>query len=1027
MKKLNCIGIVIEYMMSIANVRFSLLLKVLVPLIALYMLPQFKLKALDNFIDEEEVASFAYDEIPVLVIVEGYKTFYVDAIYANNDSLYVNVAALFQTLKISCNVGQQGDNVGGFIENESRTYLIDYNQRQIKAGTKIINANNGLVKEMGSLYLEASLFAEAFGITLTFNYRALTIILKSDFELPVIKQQRIEQMRSNMARIKGEVIADTVVRRNYHLFRFGMVDWSVASYQTWKGSTDNRFGLGVGAELLHGEADVSVNYYDRYKFDSRQLYYLWRWVDNDKTIIKQAQVGRISGQTISFINSPVIGAVVRNSPTTVRKATGYYTISEFTEPNWTVELYINNVMVDYTKADASGLYVFKVPNVYGYTTLKLKFYGPSGEERTEERTMNVPYTVMPAHEFEYGLSAGVLQDSSFSRFGRGECNYGINRILTIGGGLEYLSSIPNGAFIPFLKTTIQPFSKLTFTGEYAYGVKARGLLDYYFWKDALLEIDYAKYVEGQLATRFNALEERKVKLSIPFRIKKIIGFSKFDYAQFVYKGFNYNQANAMVSAYYKQFSAGSSTQINWIGNKPPYATSDLSLSYRLGKGFTLRPSALYNIGESKFISVKATIEKSIPRGYFTVSYERNFLYNDNIISLNFRYDLSFARTNISVSHSNGKIYTSESAQGSLAFGSGNKYILTSNNPSLGKGGISLYPFLDLNQNGVFDEGEHMVKLTSVRVMGSKAIFSEKDSIVRIPDLYAFTNCMVEFNDNDLENIAWRFKTKSYQVIIDPNQFKRIDIPIISVGEVSGMAYMNKDNVLKGIGRILVRFYNKNSGKLVAETLSESDGYISFMGLEPGVYTASIDSVQLSNLDFNTDPQQIDFVIKSTEEGDIVEGLDFVMNYNETIQVPVIDSLPQINFMNPVNSVDLALQGNKVAINTAQQNNKVQESIARLNNVLLNDQNIENTYVWGIVCTQPGFYYVQCGAFRYKSNALRMALKIIQLTNAAVGIVLYNELYKVQVGCVATRHEADEIRAGLIEMGAYDDLFYKKRE
>ena len=235
-------------------------------------------------------------------------------------------------------------------------------------------------------------------------------------------------------------------------------------------------------------------------------------------------MGRISNQTISFINSPVIGAAVRNSPTTVRKATGYYTISEFTEPNWTVELYINNVMVDYTKADASGLYIFKVPNVYGYTTLKLKFYGPLGEERTEERTMNVPYTVMPAGEFEYGLSAGILQDSSLSRFGRGEFNYGVNRILTVGGGLEYLSSIPNGAFIPFAKTTIQPFSKLTFTGEYAYGVKTRGLLDYYFWKDALLEIDYTKYVEGQLATRFNAHEERKVKLSIPFRYKKINGY-----------------------------------------------------------------------------------------------------------------------------------------------------------------------------------------------------------------------------------------------------------------------------------------------------------------------------------------------------------------------------------------------------------------------------------------------------------------------------------------------------------------------
>ena len=49
-----------------------------------------------------------------------------------------------------------------------------------------------------------------------------------------------------------------------------------------------------------------------------------------------------------------------------------------------------------------------------------------GEERTVERTMNVPYSVMPAKEFEYGLTGGMVQDSSSSRFGRAEFNYGVN-------------------------------------------------------------------------------------------------------------------------------------------------------------------------------------------------------------------------------------------------------------------------------------------------------------------------------------------------------------------------------------------------------------------------------------------------------------------------------------------------------------------------------------------------------------------------------------------------------------------------
>ncbi|MFO7940373.1 MAG: hypothetical protein R6U66_11565, partial [Bacteroidales bacterium] len=483
------------------------------------------------YTDEEVAGSVVFDGFPVLVIVEGYENFYVDALYGNNDILYINIEDLFQTLGISCAIEQNGNVLNGFIENEEQTYSIDFTENQIEVGNKVFSPHQSLIKEGGAFYLEASLFPEIFGITLTFNYRALTIILKSDFELPVVKQRQINELRSNILKLKGQEVVDTIVERNYHLFKIGNIDWALASYQKWNGFTDNRFSLGIGTELLYGELNVSANYYDQYKFDNRQLAYLWRWVDNDKKLIKQAQVGKISTQTLAFINSPIVGATIRNSPTTVRKAKGYYTLNEYTEPNWDVELYINNVMIDYTKADASGLFTFKVPIVYGYTTLKMVFYGPLGEERTEERVMNMPYTIIPANEFEYGVSAGLLQDSSSSRFARGDFNYGVNRYLTVGGGLEYLSSIPNGAFIPFARATLQPYSKLTLNFEYAYGVKTSGMLYLNFFKNALLEINYSKYVEGQLATRFNAREERKVKLSVPFRIKRIAGFSRIDYTQ----------------------------------------------------------------------------------------------------------------------------------------------------------------------------------------------------------------------------------------------------------------------------------------------------------------------------------------------------------------------------------------------------------------------------------------------------------------------------------------------------------------
>ena len=857
-------------------VRFSFIFKCLFLLGIAWGLPTFEMMAQTIPGSNKQDSSFVFDEFPVLFLVEGYGSFYFDVLYSNKNALYVNVEELFKMVNIACVAGQKGDSLGGFIETESQTYVIDFHGKQIRVGSKTFKSENRLVKETGAIYMESSLFEEAFGIKLTFNFRALTIILKSNFELPVIKLMRIEKMRTNMSKYKGEIVPDTIVNRHYHLFKFGMVDWAFSSTQAWKTQNDYHFTIAVGSELLYGEADIAVDYYNHQTFDYRQLQYIWRWVDNDKQIVKQAQAGKLSLPTIAFINSPMIGASVRNSSTIVRKAKGYYPINAYTEPNWTVELYINNVLVDYTRADASGLYVFRVPIVYGNTTLKLKFYGPMGEERTEERTINVPYTVMPVNEFEYGLSGGVVQDFSLSRFGKGEVNYGVNRFLTIGGGAEYLSSIPKNSLIPYGKITIQPFNKLTLNGEYAHGVRTATLLEYYFWKDAVLEIDYANYVKGQLATRFNANEERKFKLSMPFRLKKLNGFAKIDYQQLVYNEFHYNQGTGTLSFYYKQVNVNSSTLFTWTDHRIPFITSDLSLSYRLKNGYNIRSMAQYDVSERKFITFKVELEKRVLHGYYSVSYERNILFNGDFITLNFKYDFPFARTNVSATGNKGNVNVSESAQGSLAFGNGNNGVRSSNNSSVTKGGMLLYPFLDLNNNGIFDKGEPMVKLTAVRVMGGNVIFSKKDSILRIPELNAFISYFVSFDDADLPTISWRFKNKLYQVLVDPNQFKRVDIPIIIVGEASGTAYLNKEGILNGIGRIIVKFYHKNSDKVVAQTLSERDGYIDYMGLPPGEYVARIDAGQLSNLNFTVDPPQREFTIKATEQGDIVEGIDFVL-------------------------------------------------------------------------------------------------------------------------------------------------------
>lgn len=935
-----------------------------------------------NIITEVKVKSQeilpGYEDISVLIMVDNYGSFYSDALYEKKGLLYISVEDLFNYLKIPCSVGQNGDSLGGFIETEDRPYSIIYQAEEINYDNRITDVKNGLIKQMGILFLESSLYGQVFGLNLTFNFRSLSVSVKSDFELPVIREQRIEKMRNNISVNTGETKADTIVGRNYHWFRFGMLDWSVFSNQIWGKTSDTRLGLGLGAELLKGEASVYINYSDKYRFDKRQQLYLWRWVDNDNHFVRQVQVGKIATQTISSVYYPVIGAVLSNTPTSVRRARGEYIINEVTQPDWFVELYINNVLMDFTKADASGLFMFRVPLVYGFTTLTLRFYGPMGEERSETRTMNVPYSFLPAGEFEYRLSGGVLEDGKRTIFGKGEANFGISRILTVGAGVEYLASITSGTTIPFLTVSFLPVSKLMIKGEYAHGVRIKGLLNYYLWNNSMLEIDYTKYSKGQHAILYNYLEDRKVNLSVPFNIRDIAGFSRLGFKQNVYSDFNYNIAELLLSVYYKQFNANVSTYANWINGQPAYLSSTIALSYRMKYGFTIRPTVQLNLSKGTCILYKGEIEKRISHsGYVSMSYEDLVVSNFNSLNFSFKYDLPFTQINASARFGNLENSTSQGARGSLAFGSGKKHVRASELSTVGRGGISLIPFVDVNHNGIFDMGEQMVEDLTVKINGGRVIYSKKDTIIRIVGLEPFISYNLEVSDKNFENIAWRLKKSSYKVLIDPNQFKTIEIPIIPVGEVSGMVFLKNDSLTKGIGRILVNL-NKMNGVKIAGTLSESDGYISYLGLEPGEYFASIDSVQLTRLNFTVNPLQLPFTIAATKDGDIVEGLEFTLEMNQADTTVIKPFIP-------------------IAQATSEKPQIRKDTSYMTLHVVVQE----------LVTITEDIYAIQLGAFKRRANAVAMGNKLKILLGKDVEVVNEGDFFKVRIAGIKDSAAVDE--------------------
>jgi hypothetical protein len=820
-----------------------------------------------------------YEEISIFLMVQRVGGIEIPAIYHNNQ-IYLPVPEIFNFLKIKNTPTAGFESITGFFINAESKYLIDKLNNKIVFGDKTHDLKpEDLIRTETNLYMRSGLFGEIFGLDCTFNFRSLSVALNTKIELPVIRDMRLEFMRSNINRMKGEVKADTVLPGSHPFFRFGMADWSAISSQEIHGDKQTRLNLGLGTVIAGGEANIALQYYANQPFTEKQQQYLWRFVNNDNKALRQVMAGKISSQATSSIYSPVVGVQFTNAPTTYRRSFGKYTLSDYTEPDWAVELYVNNVLVDYVKADASGFYTFEVPLMYGSTVVLLRFYGPFGEEKSKQQTISVPYNFLPAGEFQYQVGSGMVEDSLHSLFSRAHANYGLNRFMTVGGGVEYLSSVVSGPFMPFVNTSMRLGSNLLFSGEYTYGVRGKGILNYRTAKNFQVELNYTRYDRNQTAINFNFLEERRAIVSFPIRSRGFSAYSRISLAQNILPATKYSTAEWLLSGLIFGVSTNLTTYAMFPDLASPYVYSNLSLGLRLPGKFIFRPQAQYIYTSGEFMLVKAELEKQfLKHGFLNLSFEDNFKTGVKNFQVGFRYDFSVAQTSMSYRNSNGISTMVESARGSLLFDRRTKYTGATNRTSVGRGGIVILPFLDMNGNGKYDSNESKVVGLKININGGRVEYSQRDSVIRIFDLEPYVSYFIELDRFSFDNIAWQMKLKNMSVLVDPNQFKLIELPIRVMGEASGTVTFRTAGGTKGQGRINVDFFD-DKGVFFARTMTESDGFFSFLGLPPGDYTARIDTAQLRKLDMHATPAGIPFNMARSIDGDVRDGLEFLLESN----------------------------------------------------------------------------------------------------------------------------------------------------
>ncbi len=922
-----------------------------------------------------------YDEISVYLEVPRVGGGDINAVIKGQE-LFLPVTDLFDFLKIRNVPSPDLESISGFFINPEATYLISRSTNQIHYLDKTYNLEQGdMIRTESNLYLKSSYFGKVFGLECIFNFRSLSVVVNSKLELPLIREMRQEEMRKNLTRLKGEVNADTTIGRSYPLFKFGMADWSAIATEEPNGKSETTLNLALGSMIAGGEANASIYYNSNNPFSEKQQYYLWRYVNNDFAPMRQAMAGKIATNAISSIYNPVIGVQFTNTPTTYRRSFGTYTLSDKTEPGWIVELYVNNVLVDYIKADASGFFTFKVPLVYGNSTVKLRFFGPWGEERTREQNINIPFNFLPEKTLEYTLSAGMVEDSLRSRYSRLNINYGLTRSLTLGGGIEYLSSIISNPAMPYMDASLRITNNLLLSAEYTYGVRAKGTLSFMLPSNLQLDLNYTWYDKNQKAINYNYREERKATLSIPLKIAKFSTYQRFSVYQIVLPASNYTTAEWLFSGSLAGISTNLTTYGLFVNHNKPYLYSNLSLAFRLPGGFVFMPQAQYGYSQNELISAKLVVEKHLlEHAFLNLSYEQIFSTNLKMTELGFRYDFSFAQTGASVRQSGKTTTLVQYARGSLINDRKTKYLGTDNRTNVGKGGISVVSYLDLNSNGKKDAGEPKVYGLKLRANGGRVEKSERDSTIRILGLEPYTSCFIELDPNSFDNVSWRLPKRTLSVTVDPNILKLIEIPITVVGEATGTVTLENEGESKGLGRIIVSFLKANQNS-AGRALTEDDGYFSYFGLAPGRYTVRIDTTQLKKLGMISDPESRQFDIAAGIDGDIKGGLDFVLR------------------LKPGDTT-----GIKTPVN--------EKTVIKKDTSYL----IVHEVTQELVTISEDSYAIQMGAFKNKANAASYRKKIAKILGKPVEIIIEDDFYKVRISNIKERKEVDEYISVLHQNG-----------
>ena len=798
--------------------------------------------------------------------------------YNTPEGTCVVLGDFLTTLDVPMHIDIGAKTASGWAFKESNRISVDYAAGTASYGGKSEAIAPGTIRETPEGWcVQAKALARWFGIGVTPVTAGSVLVLQSEAKLPVELSMEREQRATRIKPARFDLASLPQVRIPYRMWRSPALDFVVSAGVTYRATdgvrVDRQSSLYAAGEIarLSYDAQVTTNQKGMPTNVRLRAYRS----DPDGHLLGPAKAthfgfGDVEGFESKLTGSPAYGrgAVITNRPLTSQSAFDRSHFEGDLPAGWEAELYRNDQLLAFSKPTSNLRYVFdNVELLYGENRIRIVLYGPQGQIRERDETINVGQDNTPPGKTWYW--AGVNQpardmlmlnkppDESSSTLPRAQATVALEHGIDTRTSVAALARamLIGDERVTFVEGTVRRsvgpvMIEAGAARESTGGTAARAQL---LGRVGPVNVNASAVIANDFhlnAGKLENLRDYSVSLDAPVKIGRTVLPAHADVHLTERNGTRQLDAAMRLSANLDRFNLATSLRYRKpflpSGQSAPSETTvDFIGSGHIGD-VRLRGTTSF------YVSPQARLQAAELEAYWSAS--ENVDWEGDLV-----YEATAHRARAKVSYvrrlsSLAVALTGEAASdGSLAFGINLNFSLDPRHGiavtrrALARAGeVRATVYRDFNDNGERDPSEPAEKGAIVTTGAQQAEqATDTNGNVVVGGLVPFQPIAVGI---DLTSLAdpMLVPKKALQVVVPrPGVPAEVEIGLVGGGDVEGALVKSGGIGFEGVDLELV----DGAGKVVAKTRTDYDGFFLFERVAYGSYTVRVakDSAAAANI------------------------------------------------------------------------------------------------------------------------------------------------------------------------------------